>query len=166
MPDFNNMSQVMKNTVDVKKIQQFALKSNVQILVGFPSGLMHTSVDKNTGESVTEETAELAKRLSFGDSITPPRPFLEDGIESQEEKLKSEFKAQAQKVHNGEKANWDKVGTMAVGAVQEFVRGDYYRSNVPNAKKTVEQKGSDTPLIDTAAMLNSTTFIVQNGGEK
>ncbi len=166
MPDFYNMSQVMKNTVDVKKIQQFALKSNVQILVGFPSGLMHTSVDKETGESKTEETAELAKRLSFGDEKTPARPFLDDGIESQKENLMAEFKTQVVKVQNGEKANWDKVGTMAVGAVQNFVRGDYYRSNVPNAPKTVELKGSDTPLIDTAAMLNSTTFIVQDGGKE
>lgn len=166
MPDFYNMSQVMKNTVDVKKIQQFALKSNVQILVGFPGGLMHTSVDKKTGESKTEETAELAKRLSFGDATTPARPFLNDGIESKKETLMAEFKEQASKVQNGEKANWDKIGTMAVGAVQEFVRGDYYRSNIPNAQKTVELKGSDTPLIDTASMLNSTTFIVQNGGEK
>lgn len=165
MPDFNNMSQVMKNTVDVKKIQRFALKSNVQILVGFPSGLMHTSVDKETGEAVTEETAELAKRLSYGDAKTPPRPFLEDGIESQEESLTAELKAQAAKVQNGEKANWDKVGTMAVGAIQDFVRGDYYRSNAPNAEKTIEDKGSDTPLIDTAAMLNSTTYIVKEGGK-
>ncbi len=166
MPDFYNMSQVIQNTVDVKKIQRFALKSNVEILVGFPSGLMHTSVDKKTGESKTEETAELAKRLSFGDAITPARPFLDDGIESKKETLMAEFKEQASKVQNDEKANWDKVGTMAVGAIQEFVRGDYYRSNVPNAPETIKQKGSDHPLIDTAAMLNATTFIVQDGGEK
>lgn len=165
MPDWTNSADVMKNTVDAKKIQKFALKNNVQILVGFPSGLMHTSVDKTTGESKTEETAELAKRLSYGDAITPPRPFLEDAIEGQKENLMAAFKEQSSKMQNGEKPNWDKVGTMAVGAVQDFVRGDYYRSNAPNAEKTIELKGSDTPLIDTAAMVNSTTYLVKGGGK-
>jgi hypothetical protein len=54
---------------------------------------------------------------------------------------------------------------MAVGAVQEFVRGDYYRTNVPNSPKTIEYKeGGDKPLIDSANMIQSLQFVVQDGG--
>ena len=156
----------VENTVNVKQIQDFALKCNAEILVGFPSGLMHTSIDRESGNEIVEETAELAKRLSFGDNLIPPRPFLEDGIESGKEDLLRAFKKQMENVHEGKKANWNQVGVMAVGKIQEFVRSGYYKANVPNAPETIEKKGSDTPLIDTAQMLNSTTFIVEAGGTK
>ena len=110
--------------------------------------------------SEAEETAELAKRLSYGDGNFPPRPFLEEGILDKKDEIKAALKEQAEKVHAGLKPDWDKVGTMAVGAVQDFVRGDYYRSHVPNSQKTIDYKGSDTPLIDGGDMINSVKFVV------
>jgi hypothetical protein len=41
------------------------------------------------------------------------------------------------------------------------VRGDYFKSVTPNAPGTIEAKGSDTPLIDTGFMINSTTFVTK-----
>ena len=71
---------------------------------------------------------------------------------------------EVKKVEEGNSANWAKIGTMAVGAVQELVRSDYYKTRVPNSQKTIEYKGSDKPLIDGADMLNQLTFLV-NGVE-
>ena len=168
----------IQNTVDTKKIQALARKAAANILVGFPSGMMHVpTIHKNEegeyrtyeGGKVEEvepiETAELAKMLSFGTSEIPPRPFLDQGIESKGKELAEALKKEAKKVIDGGQANWNKVGTMAVGAVQEFVRGDYYRTNVPNSQKTIDYKGSDKPLIDGADMIQSLQFIVQDGGK-
>lgn len=168
----------IRNTVDTKKIQALARKAAANILVGFPSGMMHVpTIHKNKegeyrtleGGKVEEvepiETAELAKMLSFGTSEIPPRPFLKEGIRSKQTELVKALENETKKVMDGGQANWNKVGTMAVGAVQEFVRGDYYKTNVPNSQKTIDYKGSDKPLIDGANMIQSLQFVVQDGGK-
>ena len=168
----------IRNTVDTSKIQKLARKAAVNILVGFPSGEMHVpTIHKNedgeyktyhggeVGEVEEIENAELAKMLSFGTSEIPARPFLDQGIESRQNELQEALRTEAKKVIDGGQANWNKVGTMAVGAVQEFVRSDYYRTNVPNSKKTIDYKGSDKPLIDGANLIQSLHFVVQNGGD-
>ena len=166
------------NTVDMKKIQETARKAACNILVGFPSGEMHApTFHKNeegkyvgyNGEDINDvkpiETAELAKQLSFGTADYPARPFLEEGIESKKTEIVTAMKQEAKKALEGGSANWDKVGTMAVGAVQEFVRGDYYKSTKPNSKKTIEYKGSDKPLIDGGNLIQSLQYVVTNGGK-
>lgn len=167
----------IRTTVEIQKIQKLADQGRVQILVGFPSGREHVpTLHKNKegnyqgydGEDPTQmepiETAELAKELSYGTATIPARPFLEEGIKSKENEILKTMQEEATKLKNTGKANWMKVGTMAVGAVQEFVRSDYYKQNVPNAQKTIDYKGSDTPLIDGGDLINSVTFLV-NGVE-
>lgn len=167
----------IRNTVDTKKIQALARKAACNILVGFPSGRQHvptfhkndkgeykTYDGKNIEEAEPIETAELAKMLSYGTSDIPARPFLEEGIESKKNELTEAMRQEAKKVLDGGQANWNKVGTMAVGAINEFVRGDYYKSTKPNSKKTQEYKGSDKPLIDGADLINSLVYVV-NGSE-
>ena len=58
------------------------------------------------------------------------------------------------------------IGVFLVGAVQRFVRSDYYKSAQPNAPRTISRKGSDTPLIDTGFLVNSTTYVVRGGPAK
>ena len=168
----------IKNTVDTSKIQALARKAAANILVGFPSGDMHTPTfhkneqgeyktydGKNVEEAEPIENAELAKMLSFGTAEIPARPFLEDGIASKKEEIKNALLEEAKKVLDGGQANWNKVGTMAVGAVQEFVMGDYYKTNIPNGPKTIKYKGSDKPLIDGANLIQDLKFIVKDGGK-
>lgn len=106
------------------------------------------------------ETADLAKELHYGTAVIPARPFLDQGIASKKDELSREYQKQLQNLHEGKGANWQKVATKAVGAVQEFVRGDYYRQNVPNSPKTVEYKESDKPLIDGGDLIGSLTFVI------
>ena len=176
----------IKNTLDIKKIQRLLDEANVEILVGFPSGLEHVNTlhkddfdnpnEKRRGKYVglhgedpldqqPIETAELAKMLHFGTDRIPARPFLEDGIRQNIGKLKRAIQDEAKKLAEGKKPNWDKVGTMAQGAVDEFVRSDYYKQKVPNAKSTIRWKGSDTPLIDGANMIQSLHYVI-NGEVK
>lgn len=168
----------MQKTGDSQKIQKFAHDADVEVLVGFLSGKKHVptlhrqgkgkaaqyrGIDGGEPDFSAVETAELAKTLSFGGARIPPRPFIEEGLGSRREEIKKEIGAQLENAKNGRGANWDKVGTMAVGAVQEFVRGGYYKSNVPNSKRTQEYKGSDTPLIDGGDLINSLEYIVEGG---
>lgn len=171
----NGLRANIKNTIDTKKIQALMDEAHVDILVGFRGGQQHhmNVRRKNRKEPYRDingvevknvkspDIDQLAMMQHFGAANIPARPFLTDGIRQNLGKLKAAMKEETQKVADGGKANWSKVGTQAVGAIQEFVRSDYYKQKKPNSKKTIEYKGSDVPLIDTAEMVNSITFIVQ-----
>ena len=146
------------------KIKKFLKEAKVEIYVGFRSGQQHV-VTKKDGTQQTIETPELAKMLYFGAHGIPERPFLTDAVYENKDEIKAEIEKQCKVLSEGGKANWDKVGTKAVGIIQEFVRGDYYKTRVPNSPRTIAGKGSDTPLIDTAEMINSLTYVVEGGGK-
>lgn len=179
MPEQNGISVNIKNTVDAKEIQKFMKQASVNILVGFPSGRQHvpTLHRKNRkedfkgyhGETPLEvdaiDTTELARDLHYGTAEIPARPFLEDGIRQNMGRLKAAMKDQVQKVKEGGKANWNKVGGMAVAAIKEFITSDYYKQRVPNAKRTIEYKGSDMPLIDGGDLKESLKFLVEGATE-
>lgn len=169
-------------TASPKEIQKFVSDIDTEVLVGFLAGRQHVPTlhkadtkkpnSKRRGKyegidgrsdpqnEPPVETAELAKSLTFGSANIPPRPFIEEGLLSEKEELLKEAERQAENARKGQ-ANWAKLGTKAVGAVQRFVRSDYYRTNVPNSSRTVEFKGSDTPLIDGGDLINSLEFIVE-----
>lgn len=176
----------IQNTIDLQKIRNLMNEANVEILVGFPSGLEHANtLHKDDFDNPNErrrgkyvgiagedpesqqpiETAELAKMLHFGTQNIPARPFLEEGIRQNIGKIKRALRDEATKVAEGKKANWNKVGSLAKGAIVEFVRSDYYKQKKPNAKSTIRWKGSDTPLIDGANMIQSLHYVI-NGEVK
>lgn len=166
------------NTLNTKKIQELAKQANVSILVGYPSGREHVpTLHRNkrsedfkgyNGESKDDikpiDVADLARDLHFGTATIPARPFLEDGIRSKQAEIEKALAEEVKHIEEGKSANWAKVGTIAVAGVQELVRSDYYKSRKPNSQKTIDYKGSDTPLIDGADMIGQLTFLV-NGVE-
>lgn len=175
-----NMEALIKEAENIKRMVDNA---TAEVLVGFRGGQQHVPTlhhkkddngknlkgyagyygEENPQDEIPMETAELAKILTYGSANIPPRPFLEEGILSQKDEIKKEIDTQLENVKAGKMANWDKVGTKAVGAITEFVRGDYYKSTVPNSPKTIQYKGSDTPLIDGGNLIQSLTYIVQEG---
>lgn len=112
------------------------------------------------------ETCELARTLHYGGHGIPARPFLEQGLESAEDNIFEAFSKELAKELSTKNGNFEKVGTMAVGAIQEFVRSDYYKGAIPNSPKTIEYKGSDTPLIDGGDLINSLEFVVSREEEQ
>ena len=147
-----------------KEIDNFIDNANADVLVGFKSGQQHTIKQKN-GEDKSIDMSELARKLTFGAHGIPERPFLQEGILSKKKELQKEIETQWSNIRQKKKANWNKLGTKAVAAVQEFVRGDYYKTHAPNSPATIREKGSNTPLIDTGEMINSLVYVVE-GGDK
>lgn len=154
----------VKKNLDLKKLDKFLKKAKVEIYVGFRSGQQHVITNED-GTQQAVEMPELAKSLYFGAHGIPARPFLTDGINEKKEEIRAEIEKQCRALAEDKKPNWDKVGTKAVGAIQEFVRGDYYKTRIPNSPATIKAKGSDTPLIDTAEMINALTYVIE-GGDK
>jgi hypothetical protein len=157
----------------MERLRQAMVNSDIMVLVGFPSGLAHVEttheVNPETGERTTGtrqggDLAELAEKLHYGTADIPARPFLEDGLNENQEELRKELAKELERLKTTGKANLDKIGTLAVGRIQEMVLGGYYGDQVPNAPLTIYLKGSDTPLVDGANMINSLRYLkVQNG---
>lgn len=185
MPELLSLQLNVQKLGDFHEIQNFLSKAQADVLVGYPSGKQHVPTlhkddterpnekrrgkyigyngEENPQDIPAMELAELAKIQTFGAHGIPARPFIEEGLLSKKDELKKEFEKQLENVKEGKPANWNKVGTKAVGAIQEFVRSDYYKSTKPNSPHTIEYKGSDTPLIDGGNLLNSLEYIVQEG---
>lgn len=164
-----------------KEIQAFIDSVNTNVLVGYLDGKKHeqtlhkddtqrpnekrrgnyTGYDSADPTHETMDNSELAKILTFGSATIPARPFIEEGLLFKKDELKKEIGKQLDALKDGKPANWNKVGTKAVGAVQEFVRSDYYKSHIPNSQKTIEYKGSDTPLIDGGDLINSLEYVLE-----
>ncbi len=154
-----------KNTLDTSKMESFLGRGD-DILVGYPEGRPHPDSDLTMDE--------LARTLTYGSANIPARPFLEEGILFKKNELREIIRDQYAKrmEGSGKRPGLKRIGAEAVGAVQEFVRGDYYRQTVPNAESTIRRKSrsqkgktlqSDKPLIDTADMINATAYVIKEG---
>jgi len=155
-----------KSTVDTKKLTAFLDKGD-DILIGYPEGRPHPDSDLTMDE--------LARIQTYGNAQIPARPFLEEGILSKKNEIRDTIRDHYMKrVENGadKRPGLKRIAAEGVGAVQEFVRGDYYRQTVPNAESTIRRKSrrqkgkvlqSDKPLIDTADMINATTSVIKEG---
>lgn len=172
MPDLE--IKASGKSADWSDLRKAAEALNVEIAIGFPSGRQHvpTRHDKKRpkkgegGKNATPtpmETCDLARILHYGTATIPARPFLEDAIHENEETIYKAIEKEVNKAVSGQTPNWDKIGTLAVGKVQEFVRGDHYKNSVPNSKATRDRKGSDQPLIDGADLINSLAYIKKGG---
>jgi hypothetical protein len=140
--------------IDIKKIERCIKRDT--ILVGYPFGRAHSS---------GIEMATLAEWLTFGtEDISPGWNFLEDGILSKKNELQKMIKESFTNLILEGKSQNKKIGASAVGAVQEFVRGDDYRSSHPNKPSTLKRKlkkGKDHPIIVDGDMINATTFVIK-----
>lgn len=177
----------VKNTIDYNKITEMCTKD--EILIGYPSGMIHAESGEDLSEiakkltygagpqtwktNTTRETGKLTKsgkpqkkRMVETHSVKgiPARPFIEDGMlygvveinKSIEDYYKQKMKGMS--ARNG----LLRIAITAIGAIQKFVRGDYYKSISPNSKTTIHAKKSDKPLIDTAQLINSLTFVIKD----
>lgn len=145
-------------TVDVGRLERAV--DGAEILIGFPDGIRHPGSDV--------DNSQIAEWLHDGTATIPSRPFLIEGIASDIETINKAIKEAFEALLHDGKLGARKIGALAVGAVQRFVRGDYYRTHTPNAPATIARKSKgkkigDTPLIDTGFLINSTTYVVKGG---
>lgn len=105
----------------------------------------------------TMSMVELAKAMAFGTAKNPPRDFINDAVREKLEEINKvvksslvwRFKGLTAEVQYGFAAN-----EIAI-IVRDFIRqGTYYKATQPNSAKTIEEKGSDIPLLDSGQLVN------------
>lgn len=156
------------------KLKRVLDNADIAVLVGYPSGLTHietthqinpkTGKDKK-GTKQGGDLAELAEMLHYGTADIPARPFLEDGLIMNQERIRKVIVRELERLKTTGKANIDRIGVEAGGGIIDMVlNGGFYRESVPNSPLTIKIKGSDNPLVDGANMINSLRYAkIQNG---
>jgi hypothetical protein len=147
--------------IDTRRLER-CVKGD-EVLIGYPSGIAHPNAQV--------ENAKIAEWLHEGTARIPSRPFLYQGILSRRSEIRQAIGRSFKNLVLRGKSEAVKVAVLAVGAVQEFVRGDYYKAHIPNAPATIRAKSKrrgrktlvgDKPLIDTGFMINSTTYVIKD----
>ena len=178
----------LTNSIDFSRIDQSMGED--EILIGFPNGLTHagtgegiasiakkltygagpqvwkTSRQRQIGLTKSGKPRMSKKAIEQTHSVKgiPARPFLEEGIDDGQDNINKRIEAYYKQKIEGDSTNTTlmAVAVACVGAIQKFVRGDYYKSTAPNSQETKDGKGSDKPLIDTGQMINSLTFVIKD----
>lgn len=132
-----------------KELAQY--RGNSHVTVGIHEG----SAQPESGDLTM---AQLGAVQHFGseDGHIPARPWLDVGVESGTQDILDTIRSGAGKGLPLD-AVLEQVGVVAAGAVQEFIID---LRTPPNAPSTIEKKGSDNPLIDTSAMMQSVSYAV------
>lgn len=138
-----------------------------RVKIYYPNGT-HVNV---YGKSLSMST--LVTILCNGNGHIPARPFLTDAPRQ----LRHEFikilrehtdalLRNAQNVNDlGEifvNFDADSVSLKITNLIKQWLfDGSYYRAKVPNAPKTIRNKGSDVPLVETGTLVNSLTAKIE-----
>lgn len=100
--------------------------------------------------------AEVARDNEYGTLKIPPRPFFRNAIDENTPKW-VDFLGRDLVNTNDAGISYNRLGEMARGDIVESIT----RLNTPpNAQRTIEQKGSSNPLIDTGFLRANVTFKV------
>lgn len=123
-------------------------------------GVIGAAAMQKTADGVS--MAELALIHTYGSPkrSIPARPFIAEGINAQEAKIKTLTEKLAEKVSTGKLTIQTALATLGeagAAAVKRYVKsGPYIRPLLKAA--TIEAKGSSRPLIDSSRMINSVSY--------
>lgn len=139
----------------IEKAREFLDTRDRIVLVGIPG---------NDQQPTGESTAGIARVHEFGSpkKNIPERSFLRAGIRAANEELIALSKRDMKKVVRGKMTMtmaMNRLGVMAVGQVQKYIGQS--ENFAPLSARTIAEKGSDKPLIDTGNMRQSITYVVE-----
>ena len=117
----------------------------------------------NTESALTILEIAVINEFGSADGKIPERPFLRGWFDENRQVIRERFGLLMRSVVKGERTKeeiLELVGLWCVGQIQAYIarRGDgNYREN---AQRTIDRKGSSTPLVDTGVMRSSITYRV------
>ena len=131
-----------------------------QVLVGVPE-------DDSSRKAGEVSNAALVYLHTHGSPLQhiPARPIIEPAIEASKDLITAKLGDAARAALDGKAAQTEQALNQAGmlgrnAAIRWFT--DPRNGWAPNSPATIEQKGSDRPLIDTAQMRRSITYVVKD----
>jgi len=162
MPDVENGVILNLDRMEemMRKVQDIA---STQVLVGIPAA-------KSPRQGDPINNAALGYIHEFGSPAhnIPARPWLGPPVNRMRDEAAAMLKKAAELRFDGKAAESDQVlnalGLTAQNKVKANIVAGGDPKFAPNAPSTIARKGSDRPLVDTAQMLNSVTYVLRKKG--
>lgn len=130
---------------------------------------MRDEMQENLDAGMKYSAAHALYIQSHGSPLwqIPPRPVLEPAIEENKAVIAKQLKAASMAALKGNaqaaEDNLHKAGILGSDAAKGWFENP--KNNwPPNSPRTVRQKGSDSPLIDTGEMRKSITYVIDKKG--
>lgn len=142
-------------------MEEIAQLARLEVAVGFQNGTVHKKRGGGKGKPQQSITvAEVAAVNDLGIGRTPSRPFLRNSVDLHAKEIQNFGGGLAKILVKGGTAEemLKALGVFQKGIVQKEILEGHY---LPNSPRTIKQKGSSKPLIDTGQMLQSVTFVVR-----
>lgn len=136
-------------------LQALGLKGPTTVKVGFPKSKASKS---NIEKAIWNEFG--TRGGGWGGPI-PERPFMRNAMRNNRKKYQDAMKTSAKKILMGETSLstvLSKLGIVAQGDIQTEITT---LLTPPNSPVTIALKGSSKPLIDTGAMRQAVTWIIE-----
>lgn len=148
----NNIKVSVKSDGTQKMRKMVSDLGRFKVFVGIPEGNgRRRDFENNAILGYLHENGSPANNL-------PARPFLKPAIEGCSEKIATLFKDGVKRGMAG-RTICERVGLYAQAQVKDYiVKGENF---APLSPKTIAQKGSTKPLIDTAQLLNSVSYVIR-----
>lgn len=145
-----------------KAIQKLISSQKKQILIGVQEGsTTHLQVKRARKQAAGESIAQYAAENEFGTSKIPQRSFMrstfDEKINEIEKIVFQQFGLAIDDKITIQQA-YDRIGLAVTGMIQEKIVS---LRSPPNARRTIELKGSSNPLIDFGQMLASIRHVVR-----
>lgn len=105
--------------------------------------------------------AEIAAYNEFGTEDIPERPAHRDTFEKTRPKFKSHLAKSVDLVIEGKATPEQVLHRIGAWYVGQLKKGVIAWDDPPNAPSTIQQKGSDNPLIDTGRTVNSINYEIE-----
>jgi hypothetical protein len=110
---------------------------------------------------------EVAVTHEFGTEDIPARPFLRETISREAKKIEERIAKELKQVAMG-KQGWRKaynrIGAFAASKIKNTIRRSKSWAE-PLQQKTIDRKGSSTPLIDSSQLLQSVSWALVDKGK-
>lgn len=137
------------------------LKKKPKIRVGVLGQTASAAKEEHDGGFAEDTVADVASKHEFGIGV-PRRSFIADWADESEPEAKRRLRKAAERLVEGGDVDREirRFGSWAVGQIQMRISR---RIDPPLAQVTIDQKGSDVPLIDTEQLRSSITYDVDDG---
>lgn len=134
---------------------------------GVRTPAMRQEMQQNMDKGMTYSKAHQLYIREHGSPAMaiPPRPVLEPSIQANKEAIGKWLGKAGQEALAGKpdksRADLEKAGMRAANGARAWFK-DPRNNWPPNSPRTIKQKGSDKPLIDTGEMRKAITYVVRD----
>lgn len=157
-------------------LKNLSYLNEAKVKVGFPEGAaVGKSTRSGSGQKPYSDISEVARVAIWNEFGVPnksgrgwkipPRPFFRNALDTSKKTLPVFQDRILDAVRRGKMTGVQALDALGIFMSDKIKASIRATTTPPNAPRTIAEKGSSHPLIDTGQLINSVTYAKIKGGE-